>query len=222
MKEVAERRKREEAAAELERARRQKAIEDAAAAKRKEAEAAAAAKKREEEAAAESARARRQKALADAAVFAAANLDFGELSGAEEEQDFKEHTTSQHGTSSVPASSNAKTDCQQTKSVSSTDIRSVLAKFLEEKRANGGFFQNEASMSKTITLNDEDVISVRDAYLRSDSTGLLATHLQRLLGVIYGSGAEFTGNQLKLVAEFRGRMLYHTSQGSYVLGGSTR
>ena len=59
MKEMAERRKREEAAAELERARRQKAIEDAAAEKRKEAEAAAAAKKREEEAAAELARAMR-------------------------------------------------------------------------------------------------------------------------------------------------------------------
>ena len=62
LKEVAERRKRDEAAAQLERARRQKALEDAAAAKKREEEAAAAAKKREEEAAAELARARREKA----------------------------------------------------------------------------------------------------------------------------------------------------------------
>ena len=52
LKEIAERRKREEASAQLERARRQKAIEDAAAAKKREEEAAAAAKNREEEAAA--------------------------------------------------------------------------------------------------------------------------------------------------------------------------
>ena len=122
----------------------------------------------------------------------------------------------------MPASSRAEEDCKQTKSASLTDIRSVLAKFLDEKRAKGGFFQNEASTSGSITLNDEDVVSVRDAYMRSDSTGMLATHLQRLLGVIYGSGAEFKGNQHKLAAEFRGRMMCHTSQGSYVLGGTTR
>ena len=39
---------------------------------------------KKEEAAAESARARRQKALADAAAFAA-TMDFGELSGAEDD-----------------------------------------------------------------------------------------------------------------------------------------
>ena len=70
----------------------QNVTEDASAAKKRE---------QEEEAAAESARARRQKALADAAA-AAAKIDFGELSGAEEdtrEPEKEDPTSATHATS---------------------------------------------------------------------------------------------------------------------------
>jgi hypothetical protein len=96
--------------------------------------------------------------------------------------------------------------------------RDFIQKFVDDRRATGGPFDNAQGVSGTVQVTLEDAQRVKGAFLDDK---LLAEELAKLLRTVLSSGAELTTKwKARCVRVFRGLLHIRSSGGGRILGGA--
>ena len=102
--------------------------------------------------------------------------------------------------------------------LSDVDLRRLVQQFVERRRAVDERARNEAAMSGSIAVNEDDVLLVRRAFSKEKELGAV---LARILGAAHASGAERRSRvQVKYARDFKVMVQMRRIQGGGTLGRS--
>ena len=91
------------------------------------------------------------------------------------------------------------------------DWRTVLQLFVSSRRATGGVFANDAATSREITLTDDVVCRVRDAFAQSEEK--LGVALAQVMNAVLGTDSDpGPYARQRMVSQFRGLFFFGQSQ----------